>query len=355
MRYLTYNPWPGQLNNTRMCYETALVLAYLTRRSLVMPAEYRRQNEPEVEAGRFRPLHPAECFRLETLDRIVPIMAREEYDAQVGAEAMRDRVDLELEPGSSVFCFPRIPSRGSAEEFRLRDFAVSRSRFLGITPEMESCRTLNLRSATIEHFYMFFYFSRAQDELECKQLIRDHVRFRSQIVEAAKGIAAALEKYCALHVRRNDFFRLYPHQNIAPHRLLKNVETRVPAGTRLYIATDETDLSFFACLGSRYELFFLDSFRSLIPEGLSQESLACVEQSVCAFADRFIGTNLSTFSAYITRLRGYHGAADQNTYFTDGSPGSEMDNEGSPPFSWIQWIRIGNPWWAREFREAWEF
>jgi hypothetical protein len=322
-----------------------------------MPSDYRRQHEPEVEAGRFRPLHPAECFHIETLDGIVTVIAREEYDARAGAgeEAGGDRVDLAFTPGASVFCFPKIPPPGSAEQFRLRNFAVSRSHFLEITPEMEACRTLNVKSPMLEHFYQFFYFSRPQDELECKQLVRDHVRFRSEIVDAAKRVAAALGRYCALHVRRNDFFILYPEQNIPGHRLLENVMKRVPAGTRLYIATDETERSFFADLQSHYELFFLDCFRSLLPENLPADSLACVEQTVCAFADLFIGTNVSTFSAYITRLRGYYRAPDQNTYFTDGSPGSEMDEEGSPQFSWIHWLWMGNPWWAREFKEAWEF
>lgn len=353
MRYLTYSPWPGQLNNTRMCFETALVLAYLTRRCLVLPSDYRLQHEPEVEADRFRPLHPAECFQIETLEGILPVITQEEYDAC--ARAPRDQVDLAFTPGSSVFCFPKIPAPGSVEEFRLRDFAVSRSRFLEITPEMETCRTLNLKRATLEHFYMFFYFSHAQAEMECKKLVRDHVRFKTEIVDAAKRIAAALGSYCALHVRRNDFFILYPQQNILAHRLLENVKSRVPVGRRLYIATDETDRSFFECLRSCYDLFFADCFRGLLPENLPADSLACVEQTVCAFADLFIGTKLSTFSAYITRLRGYHGARDQNTYFTDGSPGNEMDDEGSPPFSWIHWLRSGNPWWGREFKEAWAF
>jgi hypothetical protein len=69
----------------------------------------------------------------------------------------------------------------------------------------------------------------------------------------------------------------------------------------------------------------------------------------------FIGTRLSTFSAYITRLRGYRGAGNLESYFTDGSPGSEMDDRGSPRFSWINWIRSGYPFWGREFREGWQF
>jgi hypothetical protein len=263
-------------------------------------------------------------------------------------------VDLVFAPGSAVLCFPKVPASGSLEEFRLRDFAVSRSRVLAITPEMEECRTLNLKSAALEHFYMFVYCSRTTDEQECKRLVRDHVKLKTEIIDAASAIAAALGSYCALHVRRSDFITLYPHQNIAAHLLLENIKDRVPVGSRVYVATDEIDRRYFDCLRSRYELYFSEFFRSLLPHRLPSETLACIEQAVCAFAARFIGTNLSTFSAYVTRLRGYHGAADQGTYFTDGSPGSEIDGLGSPPFSWINWIRVGNPWWGREFKEAWE-
>src|ERR1017187_4363160 len=69
-RYLTYTPWPADFNNTRMCFETALVLAYIARRKLFLPA-YRLEHEPMVENGQFRPLHPGECFELERLDDLI--------------------------------------------------------------------------------------------------------------------------------------------------------------------------------------------------------------------------------------------------------------------------------------------
>jgi hypothetical protein len=130
---------------------------------------------------------------------------------------------------------------------------------------------------------------------------------------------------------------------------------RVPIKTRLYIATDEADKDFFSVFDARYEVCFLHDFQSMIPNGMSPASLAGLEQMICAFARVFISTRLSTFSGYITRLRGYYGAPDKQTYFTDGSPGSEMDTQGAPPFSWINWVNRGNPLWGREYKEAWEF
>jgi len=351
-RYLTFTAWPGQLNNTRMCFETALVLAYLTNRRLVMPKEYRRHDQPEVDGDTFRPLHPKECFELEKIGEIVPLVEREEYD---GLGRPTRQVDLAFGPGTAVSCFPHAPLPGSPEAHRLPDFAAPRKRILELTPEIEACRTLNIKSPMLEQFYAFFYFLQPEVELACKRLVREHVRFRAPIVSAAEKIVAVLGDYCALHIRRNDFFSQYPEQNLPAQRILASVMKRVPAGARLYISTDETDHSFFAAFHERYEIRFLQDFAGLLPDGVFGEWLACVEQLICASAAMFIGTRLSTFSAYITRLRGYRGAADKNTYFTDGSPGSELDDRGMPGFSWTNWVTSGNPLWGREFREGWEF
>ena len=123
-KYLTYTPWPGDMNNTRMCFETALVLAYLSRRCLVTPRDYRRECEPEVEAGMFRPLHPGVYFELETLEGIVPVMGRDEYDRRVTVAEQADRFDLVFENGTAVFCFPKVPAPGSPEGGRLLDGGV---------------------------------------------------------------------------------------------------------------------------------------------------------------------------------------------------------------------------------------
>jgi hypothetical protein len=352
-RYLTYEAWPGQLNNTRMCFETALVLAFLSRRCLVTPPVYRLHHEPEWDNGRFRPLHPQECFELGSLNAIMDVISRDEYERRLGA-IQADTADLVVEPGMAVFCFPNVPAAGSPEGGRLRDFAAGRRIFLEFTPRMQACRTLNLKSATLEHFYSFFYFSRKSDQQQCKRLIRDYVRFKAVIISIAARIAAALGTYSALHARRTDFSRQHADQDISPDRLLASLKSRIPERTRLYISTDEPNKAFFSKVRDRYEVYFLDDFRSVFPAGIPSAWLACVEQMVCAFALLFMGTRLSTFSAYITRLRGYYGAPDKNIYFSDGYPGGEMDSQGSPPFSWINWIRNGNPWWGREFREGWE-
>lgn len=351
-RYLTYAPWPGQLNNTRMCFETALVLAVLSRRVLVLPADYRRCGEADPP-GPFRPIHPQDFLDFARVRRIADVLSCEEYCARVGEAASSDVVRLEFEAGAAVFCFPAISADGSPEHAHLGDFAAGRSRFIEFTEDMRRCCTLHLASGALEHFYSFFFLPAREDRARCGRLVRNAVRFHPQVIALAARIAAALAPFGAVHVRRNDFFRQYVEQDLAPGTILRNLGPRLPPGSRLYVATDERASDFFDVFRSVYDVRFLRDFASMIPTRTSDATLACLEQMICAFAEIFVGTRLSTFSGYITRLRGYYAAHDQGIHFTDGYPGSEADDHGAPPFSWMNWLRRGNPMWGREYREAW--
>src|ERR1035441_10569935 len=322
-RYLTYTPWPADFNNTRMCFETALVLAYITRRKLVLPA-YRREHEPMVENGQFRPLHPGECFELERLDDLI-------HHGPVTAGGLELHVGP---PGTEVFCYPRISSGD-----RRREFAAGRQHFVELTPEMEDCPVLHL-VASLEHFYAFLFLEDDSLSYASKRLVRDQLSLKGSIVAAAAQASAFLGDYCALHVRRNDFLELYPQQIIPASRILGNLLQRVPAGCCLYIASDEKDRRFFDDLRPHYDIRFVEELD--VPP-MPPASLASVEQLICAQAKLFVGTRLSSFSGYVTRLRGYRNAADQGSYFTDGLPGSEMDTAGAPMYSWTNWLRARHP------------
>jgi len=355
-RYLTYTPWPGQLNNTRLCFETALILAYISGRIFVFPREYRHRDQPEWQGNTFRPLHLREFLDLENLTKIVPIISYEEYAFGTADGWQYDVIDITTDPVSTtVFCYPEVPAPGSPDAQRLQEFAAGRDTFIQFTPDIEACRTLNISSPLLEPFYSFFYFSDCGHELECKRLIRDHVRFRPVIIKAGMRIAGDLGHYCALHVRRGDFLAQFPEQDLTATQIVESMKRLRLQSCKLYIASDEADREFFASISQCYQTYFIDHFVGGLEPGLSVEEIACIEQVVCAFANVFLGTRLSTFSSYITRLRGYYGVPNQAIHFTDGSAGSEIDDDGSPGFSWVNWVRSGNPLWGREYREAWNF
>lgn len=101
----------------------------------------------------------------------------------------------------------------------------------------------------------------------------------------------------------------------------------------LYISTDERNSSFFDPFREVYTVRFLRHYEDaagLIPtesrtrtgvgtdkEAFNQNLVGMVEQVVCASAHTFVGTPLSTFTGYITRMRGYHrdGRYSRTFYF----------------------------------------
>jgi hypothetical protein len=83
-----------------------------------------------------------------------------------------------------------------------------------------------------------------------------------------------------------------------------------PTVTRLlYISTDEKNSSFFDVFREVFTVKFLPDYieKAGLQSGrVNQNYLGMVEQVVCASAHTFVGTPLSTFTGYITRMRGYH-------------------------------------------------
>ena len=116
-----------------------------------------------------------------------------------------------------------------------------------------------------------------------------------------------LPTFVAFHIRRGDFqqkhTRLPAEQIVALTNHLVTDKGRKVA----YIATDERNRSFFEPFYQTYgAVYFLSDLQNSTDiDQINQNYIGMIEQVICASADVFIGTPLSTFTAYITRLRGY--------------------------------------------------
>jgi len=121
--------------------------------------------------------------------------------------------------------------------------------------------------------------------------------------------------FSAMHIRRNDL--QYKTSKLSAEQSMTNIGPLITAGESIYLATDESSPTFFDALRRRHpviqfaDLFHHGPLRSVtVPPKL----IGCVEQVICAMGRRFIGTQYSTFSSYITRLRGYLHAPDTLIY-----------------------------------------
>lgn len=206
----------------------------------------------------------------------------------------------------------------------------------------------------LTHFYTYLYFADEHLEHVYKRIVRDRLHYHDDIFCAAGKVVKLLhtevenlaqmeldngtpsklkagrEKaqtlsranqltgggdtnydavYHAIHVRRGDFQYSFTqlsaeeiHNNIK--HLLDTTVTRI-----LYISTDEKNKSFFDPFKANFKIRFLSDY--IHPgnkdySNLNQNHIGMVEQVICANAHTFIGTPLSTFTGYITRMRGYY-------------------------------------------------
>ena len=85
----------------------------------------------------------------------------------------------------------------------------------------------------------------------------------------------------------------------------------------LYVATDESDKRFFdPFVNNNHDVRFLDDYWDLA--GLSsfrKEHLGMIDGMVASRGRVFVGTYCSTFSGYISRIRGYYGMSKYSTYY----------------------------------------
>ncbi len=114
--------------------------------------------------------------------------------------------------------------------------------------------------------------------------------------------------YFAYHIRRGDF--QYKDTRLTAETLWENTKhlLNINITSLIYIATDETNHSFFQpFMTNHYTVKFLHNYIDDIQNGTSRMNhnhIGMIEQVICANAHTFIGTPYSTFTGYITRMRG---------------------------------------------------
>jgi len=87
------------------------------------------------------------------------------------------------------------------------------------------------------------------------------------VADRAERVIRQLGAYHAMHVRRGDRLRHKASPNLAeetePRRIQEVLDSNLPAGAIIYIATDESDRGFFDALRSRQRIFQFFDFPEL--------------------------------------------------------------------------------------------
>lgn len=330
--YVLFEKWPGGFNNIRMSFELAICISYLLDRTLVLPPKenyYLLEGDCEIDdffqlddIG-IKYLTYAEFKKTENLEL-------EYTDIKTICKVFDEKTD------AVVYNFEKI---NPPEKF------LKGRKFINIAEEIDNEYVFFDRNL-LGNFYQILYSKQSES---LKILIGKYFRYKNIIFDLAWLLINTLKDrdYYAIHVRRNDF--QYKDLHISSEKLYENIKKEIPKGSKLYIATDHNDREYFNILTQDYELFFFDD---LVKEfqyiEYEDNWVPILEQLICTRAIKFIGTDLSTLSSYVYRLRGYmEDILNKSYYITTAKFSNTSDIYYESAVS-------VNGGWAREFRNVWE-
>jgi hypothetical protein len=370
--YLTFELDPGGLNNIRMQLEYLALLAAITGRTLVLPppegwylinwGPMTREGDPGGVS------HHGEFFDLAALARWIDVVTTSEFVDREGGRLGIPREFTELArpvPGTEK-TEDRAGLRRAWTAWQRKSFrTIHWNPWFNVlfVPDIESVLASTRRpddgfmdgrvpvaidgefiASPVVHFpcdvdglrqlgqiSKCFVLPEARQSIHLWKMLQYGVRYVPRVFQRAEEIIRRLGpfRYSSLHLRRNDF--QYEVSRVAAPVTADTVNALLAPGEPLYIATDETDEAFFELIAAQrpvHRYADVEAPGRAAGNDPARKLTGCVEQLICAAGRRFIGTPHSSFSTYISRIRGYIGAPDLRTHDHTSPPGGEARQFG---------------------------
>lgn len=288
-------------------------------------------------------------------------------DAQRLREAFQTAV--ELDKNKKPLSIP-VPVDASVAD-RIRELRGRRSELCLYDEEMQASHTVHFmcyhkqRARLLTHFYSFLFFEDWKQELWAKRFVRDHIRYRDELMCAAARIVDAVRKraksknpdsntdgfYDSLHIRRGDF--QFKETRLEAEDIAKITKSELQSGATIFIATDERNKSFFKPFREDYDVVFLDDFMHLIPN-FNTNYYGMLDQLIASKGRVFYGTFFSTLSGYIMRMRGYSGVKNKVEGYNNGGLKDSFyiyPAQRQPAMAKYEPVMAGQ--WQREYPVSW--
>lgn len=353
-RYITFDVDQGGLNNIRLVFEYVVVLAAITGRTLVLPPRsswYLINHGPMPEQHKGGMTHLSDIYDIDALAQAIPVidtpdfiqLASQHLSIPKELQNRADTVPLATEfatqwsvwlyehaelpgwnPYNTVIAYPTVEQARSGPHFSdaYLDFRTP----VEFTPRMNAAPVLHFPSNDSHRSLgpVATMLASVDETLPIlgRRLLKHHLRYRREIFELAETMLVGLGlhdksvEYDAMQIRRNDF--QYEQTQLGVGVISQNIGPLFDRNLPIYIATDENREEIFSELAKHLNAPKIMSWRdvsNVVDEAIPYAWIGPLEQLICTSARRFAGTDLSTFSSYIHRLRGYLPAPDANVYF----------------------------------------
>jgi hypothetical protein len=333
-KYIFCDPWYGGFNNVRMSFEIAASIAFRLNRILVVPDE----------------LNISHLHNINKFDTFFEI-----NDIGINVITMNEFCILKHIPND----MNKIKEISTVYNFTPDKVVINIGTTSGYEKKFQNMSEVfidnNPECILFDKNLLGNFYSVIQDDNidEIKQYVCKHIHYKESIFSQAYNIIEYLNntysQYYSMHLRRTDFNIQYKDVCISVDDILKNIRKSVPQGSCLYISTDIQNKNELGELNSYYKVIVLSDVLSLLDKNMNKDLFGMIEQIVCARSMKFIGTQNSTFSTYIYRLRGYMKDINDKSYIINTSSAIEVT-------SYIKDCWKGNHnIWSREFTDGFDF
>jgi hypothetical protein len=371
-RFLTFEPDHGGWNNIRLQFEVAIVFAHSTNRTLVLPPKkHYYLLGPGLDVGSF--------YDIEDLGRAMPVITAEEFLERMGLGDEYSEYDVYVDycrkhgvnpkyvMYADVLAVPDIATCSSTipDDFPDFDLFAASNNKKELSREEVDAQILHIRTEGSEYrtfglWYAFFYFSNPEWHRFYVGLIRKNFHYHDWLFDIGAEIVAKIVErhglYNAVHIRRGDF--QYTETRIPAEDMLRHTAPLLKSNgvKTLFVASDEKSDSFFDPFRQDFHVIRLGEFLKEVK--VEKHYFGLLDQIICSAGELFIGTELSTFSAHITRLRfnmDYEIAPDKEFYLTTRQYSGDRATDRWESSS--TWMNDGSPRWphAVYFREFFDF
>lgn len=251
------------LNNIRLQFETMIVLAYLTKRTLMIP-------KPSIID------HYEHKFN--------------EFDI-LDYSKLNEHVRISLYDG-------KLPSN----IYMLND-KLYKSDYKKFPKDKHW--HFNSQSSRVQHYQCLIL--NKQDQKKANYVISNAIAIKDEIFDlmnsAKKYIDLPEHEYNSIHLRRGDFKRFAKHVVKDSDEICRSIRKHLKPDYPIFITTNPAETVFIKELKEKlneYQIKTNIDYKHTIKDGI-QQSIS--DMLICANAKNFYGTPLSTFSTGIIQLR----------------------------------------------------
>ena len=319
MKYISFSPYFSGLANVIMSYEIAFAIAYVTKRTLILPPKtwllFISESQEKDGFSDIWKVFDKDYVKsqIKCIDYYDVPEFQGKFDLIQGeksftknlskhVDSVKD-IDFVTEVKAEVYCVNDVHTVFTTEPYLnedFKDFCQGRN-VLNLSEIKE--KFIHFENNLFGHYWYHVYPGDENERNMMKQKINNCFRYVPRLYNLASKVKDNIGSYNAVHVRRNDFLdarkdELNPVSN--KENLLNMLKVFFNPSIPLYISTDEKDLSFFDEVEKEYEIYFYENFDF----DLEKIDNDVIEQVICSQAENFYGTYLSTYTSRINVMRG---------------------------------------------------